>query len=115
MKRVAVILTSDKLKPLYGIIFFDDENDVTQTLSKLDEALREHFREHWVVLKGGSLGDRFEDILGDYDFFLINTDLGTILSRVELPEVDIEHLYNSDAVRALLEQLMISVYRQFEN
>ena len=108
MKRAAVILTRDELKPLYGLVFFDDENDVTLTLSKLDEALREHFREN-------SPGDRFEDVLGDYDFFLIHTDFGTILSRVELPEVDIEHQYNSDEARALLEQLMISVYRQFEH
>jgi len=115
MKRAAVILANSELNPFYSIVIFDDENDVTQTESKIDEALQEHFRKNWEAPEGDSPDDWFDTILGDYDFFLINIDIGKILSQVEIPEVDIDHRLNpSDEARALLERLMISVCRQFE-
>lgn len=101
MKRAAVILTSHERSPFYGIVTYDDDKQ------ELDAALKEDFSERWKVPEGDSPDVWFEDILGDYTYFYIPMAAAKKLAGAEFP------CRPSDAARALLDLLMISVCERF--
>lgn len=112
VRRAAVILRDYKLRPYYGIVFFDDtsngDESILQWGNGLHEAVRKHFIEH------RDSPEEFEDYLDNYRYFYIPLGIAEALVNVEVPTIDVGHLDNSDdAAQIIIEQLMITVCMQF--